>query len=182
VGVHRHTLNSYPSVLGRLMGSGYQVCRFGVPGATAMKKSTHSYGDTTAFRQALAFQPDIVIISLGTNDNLPDFEAEHVGDFLQGYKELIAAFRRVNPAIRVYVCLPPPMYPLYGRGNLRFQKYVSPRIRRIAQSNDANLIDYYTPLLGQPTLFIDGVHPNEEGARILGSTAHHALMGDRSAS
>src|SRR5688572_11279485 len=81
--VEKRDANSYPSVLGRLLGGGYEIRNFGVSGATLLRKGDKPFWKEKAFQQAGDFGPNIVIIKLGTNDTKPqnwkykdEFEAD----------------------------------------------------------------------------------------------------------
>src|SRR5688572_13260471 len=67
-GIKDRERDSYPAQLGALLGSKWDVRNFGVNGATALKKGTRPYSGLQAYQDALAFEPDIVVIKLGTND------------------------------------------------------------------------------------------------------------------
>ena len=69
-GVKNRTKNSYPVVLGKSLGDGYDVRNFGVSGATLLKKGDKPYWKLGDFKKATEFKPNIVIIKLGTNNNL----------------------------------------------------------------------------------------------------------------
>ena len=70
-GVDNPTVNAYPIVLGRLLGTNYTTRNFGVSGRTLLRKGDYPYWNETAFRNATNFAPDIVTIKLGTNDSKP---------------------------------------------------------------------------------------------------------------
>ena len=59
--------SSYPGWLNDFLGATYEARNFGVGGATLLHKADRPYVKTKAFREALAWQPDIAIIILGTN-------------------------------------------------------------------------------------------------------------------
>ena len=61
--------DSYPAVLGRWLGPGWDVRNFGVSGATLLKKGDLPYFKQKNHEAAVAFTPDIVVIMLGTNDS-----------------------------------------------------------------------------------------------------------------
>lgn len=63
--------NSYPAQLQAYLGGEYEVRNYGVSGTTLLSKGDYPYTATPAYRQALDFQPDIVLIKLGTNDTKP---------------------------------------------------------------------------------------------------------------
>ncbi len=58
----------YPPDLWMMLGANYTVGNFGVPGSTASLNSESPYMNTSTFQDAKNFQPNIVIIMLGTND------------------------------------------------------------------------------------------------------------------
>ena len=60
---------SYPSQLQLLLGPGYEVANFGVPRMTALFSGDYPYVNTDAYRESLEFNPDIVLLKLGTNDS-----------------------------------------------------------------------------------------------------------------
>ena len=70
-GIKDRANHSYPSVLGRLLGSKYEVQNFGFSARTLLNKGDHPYMKETLFQKALNYQPDIVVIKLGTNDSKP---------------------------------------------------------------------------------------------------------------
>src|SRR5262249_35968283 len=53
---------SYPAVLGSLLGDDFAVRNFGVSGATMLHQGDKPYWTTTAFADSSAWDPDIVII------------------------------------------------------------------------------------------------------------------------
>ena len=58
----------YPFDLSMLLGPNFVVGNFGVDGSTVSLNSQNTYMNTSAFQNATKFQPNIVIIMLGTND------------------------------------------------------------------------------------------------------------------
>ena len=62
----------YPDDLWMLLGANYTVGNFGVGGASVSLDSEKPYMNESAFQDAKEFQPNIVIIMLGTKDACPD--------------------------------------------------------------------------------------------------------------
>ena len=65
--------HSYPVQLANMLThrdgtSDYEVVNFGVSGRTALRKGDYPYWAEQKYKEALDFQPDIVIIMFGTND------------------------------------------------------------------------------------------------------------------
>ena len=65
-GVEEREKNNYPKQLGDLLGSRFEVRNFGRNSATMSRDGDHSYAKTDAFNAALVWQPDMVVIKLGT--------------------------------------------------------------------------------------------------------------------
>ena len=61
-------LTNYPANLQALLGAGYRVESFGVTGSTVLLNTDKPYLNQSAFQQARAFLPNVVVIMLGTND------------------------------------------------------------------------------------------------------------------
>ena len=55
----------------RLLGPGYEARNYGVSGRTLLKKGDFPYWNENAYRQSREWNPDIVVIQLGTNDSKP---------------------------------------------------------------------------------------------------------------
>ena len=176
-GVKDREHNSYPAQLGRMLGDKWEVRNFGVSGATLLKKGDKPYDKQKAYTEALAFKPDVVIIKLGTNDSKPQNWAKKA-DFAGDYKDLIGAFRKVNPAVRVYACLPVPAFPgNFGIRDEVIKNEAMPIIRDVAKETKATVIDLYTALADHKDLFPDKVHPTAEGATLMARTIYQALTG-----
>jgi lysophospholipase L1-like esterase len=167
---------SYPAQLGRRLGAGYEVRNFGVNGATLLKKGNLPYREQPVFREALDFEPHLVIINLGINDTQPG-NWKHKKEFAVDYKALIACFADLASRPKVYACLPLPAFGdkvAYQDRVLREQ--MIPMIRAMAREAGVPVIDLYSALEGRPGCLIDSFHPNREGARIMAETIYSALM------
>lgn len=181
--------DSYPVVLGQLLGKGWVVRNFGVSGATLLKKGDRPYFSQKAHAEALAYAPDIVVIMLGTNDSKHpgdgSLDADHAinnwqykADYVADYKDLIAEFRRANPKVKIYVCLPTPCFPgRWGINGRTIHDEIIPLVRQVASETKASVIDLNAALAGKKDLFPDTVHPNAAGARLMAEAVYHALAG-----
>lgn len=162
--------NSYPAQLQKLLGDGYAVRNFGVSGATLLKNGDKPYWKEKAFDEAREFNPNIVIIKLGTNDSKPQ-NWRHKDEFLADARDLIAAFQSLDSKPKVYVCRPVPAFP--GNFGIRDQvihEEVIPLLDEAAKTKDAKEIDLYKALSDHANLFPDKVHPNAEGAKLMAET------------
>ena len=168
---------SYPSQLQALLGEGYQVGNFGVSGRTLLKQGDFPYWKENKYKAALAMEPAIVIIMLGTNDTKPQnwkFEAEFDAD----YRELVKSFQSLKSRPKVFVCRP---VPVPGKGNYgineeNIQKEI-PRVDALAKELGCGVIDMHAALAKFPELLPDRVHPNTAGAGEMAKAAAKAIAG-----
>lgn len=171
--------NSYPAVLGQLLGSKFVVKNFGVSGATLLKKGDKPYWGLSALKKASEFGPDVVVLKLGTNDSKPQ-NWKHGDEFENDLRAMVEHFQQLPSKPRIWLCLPVPVYETrWGINNLVVQGQVIPRIEKVATEKGLPVIDLYTALLGQPLLFPDKVHPNAAGARLMAQTIYTALTGQK---
>lgn len=174
-GLAEPEMQSYPAVLARLLGPGFEVGNFGVSGATALRRGTYPYWDQPEFEEAGAFGPRIVVIMLGSNDTkMRNLRVR--GDLADDLRALVDHFRGLPARPRVWLCLPPPLFGLHGflQGS-PLDKAVLPAIRLVAREKKVPLIDVNAALANRDDCFLDGVHPNEAGAAIIAQTVHRAL-------
>jgi acyl-CoA thioesterase-1 len=157
------------------LGPNYIIGDFGVGGATVSLNSEAAYINKTAFQTAKDFQPDIVIIMLGTNDADKTLN-ETKQQFIEDYKTLLVAFESLPFNPEIYIVQPPPIYniSLSFSGEL-FTSMVQPSIDEVASQTGIAVIDAYTPFLGHPDLFIDGIHPTAEGAQVIADSIYAAV-------
>ena len=174
-GIKDRAKDSYPVVLGELLGSGYEVRNFGISGRTMLNKGDRPYMNEKIYREALSYQPDIVVIKLGTNDTKPQnwvHEKEYPKDMQQMLKEL----RKLPSKPRIYLCYPAKAYRSdWGINDSIIVNGVIPYIDRIAKKTKSGVIDLHTATDGMEQNFPDRIHPNEEGARIIAGAVYQAI-------
>ena len=171
--------NSYPAQLQRLMGPLYDVRNFGVNGQTTLRKGDYPYMSCSAYQEALQFNPDIVIIKLGTNDSKPH-NWVYKDDFRTDMKDLIHSFKALSSKPRIYLCLPVPAWALSsGIDGKALTDEIIPAIREVAQEEELPIIDLYSALEPYyPALFPDKCHPNAEGAGVMARHICKTILGD----
>jgi acyl-CoA thioesterase I len=165
----------YTVDLWQMLGSNYAVGDFGIGGTTVSLSSNSSYMDQPACKVAEHFEPDIVIIMLGTNDANTDSNESNTA-FVADYAKLVAEFQSLASKPKVWIVLPPPVFNNSAEiSGDYFVRNIIPDVRQVAGQLNLPLIDVYTSLLGHPERFIDGVHPDAEGAHIIAKVIHAAL-------
>lgn len=169
---------SYPSVLGQKLGAGYVVNNYGVSTTTLLKHGNLPYWNQPEFASSSAWLPNIVIIQLGTNDAKP-INVSHYAEFQADYVALIQHYANLSSHPKVYVNLPPSIYPSnnssYPRDSLLTTDLL-PKILAAANLTHATVIDVHAATAGKPALFAtDGLHPNEAGARVIADAVYAAM-------
>ena len=153
--------SGYVNELGKLLGPDYDVVNFGVPSTTLLFKAERPYVKEKAYQAALAFNPHLVVIMLGTNDTKPQ-NYKFLADWSGDYRKLIDSFAALETKPKVYLCLPVPVYydGNWGIDDGRLTAGVIPAIRKVAEQAGLPLIDLYAALSNRPDLFYkDNVHP-----------------------
>jgi acyl-CoA thioesterase I len=173
--------SEYPYDLWMLLGKeNYKVRNFGAGATTVSLNSETPYMNTSVFHEALEFQPNIVVIMLGTNDAQPSLH-RYNASFVANYETLLTAFTTLYNKPQVWVVLPPPIFssqdgkidPQY------FWQTIIPGIQQAANQTGLPTIDVYSALAGQPEYSPDGVHINSEGAKLIADTINKAITAEK---
>jgi acyl-CoA thioesterase-1 len=167
----------YPMQLQTLLGKAWEVKNFGVSGTTLLNGGDNPYQKTTAFADAKAYLPQVVVIMLGTNDTKPQnwkLKDQYVPD----YKDLIEKFKALPSNPRIFIAMP---VPVMGGGNYGIVEsgiqQESAWIPDIARDENVGLIDLHGALKGHDADFPDKVHPNDDGAHRMAVAVAKALTG-----
>jgi acyl-CoA thioesterase I len=169
-------ITSYVSMLQAKMNQTSTIGNFGKSGATVSLSSVEPYLLENISKAAQVFQPNIVIILLGTNDARQDVYP-YIDTFVSDYKLLISKFQALESNPKIYLALPPPIFNnTIGISTSHLADEVIPRIRQVANETGLPLIDIYTPMLNHPEYFVDGVHPNDDGARVIAETVYRGIL------
>ena len=174
-GIKNRSRDSYPSVLARMLGDSYWVKNFGVSARTMLNKGDHPYMNELAYKNALAFNPNIVVIKLGTNDS-KSFNWKYKADFMKDAQNMINAFKGLPSQPKIYLCYPSKAY-LTGDGinDDIISKEIIPMINKLAKKNNLIVIDLHTAMDGMPELFPDRIHPNEKGAQVMAKAVYQSI-------
>lgn len=170
--------NNYPAVLNALLGKNYCVNNFAYTNRTAIKSADYPLVKEKIYKKSLEFQPNIVIILLGTNDSKKNNWDEE--KFVRDYGEIIDSYLSLASAPKVYLLIPPPVFEVRGKvpyelRNTVIEEEIIPAVRRISNSKGIDCIDVYEVFNGKKKLFVDGVHPNAKGSRLLAETVYKSL-------
>lgn len=182
-GISGWSKNNYPTVLGRLLSEKYHVCNFGVSGSTAQDSGDQPYTKTKAYAESVAYEADILIFMLGSNDSKPEnWQGEE--KFKESYNTLLDTYLQKDKKPNVYLCtVPTAFYPegvASGLTNFDIQpeyvEAVAELVRKIAAERGFNLIEINDLTENKPELFCkDNVHPNNEGAKAIAEAVFDAI-------
>lgn len=174
-GVENREQNNYPAQLERMFQGKAEVKNFGVSGATLLRKGDKPYWQEKAFQEATQYQPDIVVIKLGTNDSKPQ-NWEHGSAFYQDYADMIAHFRKLPSKPKVWIALPVPAYEeRWGIREEVIKGKIIPVILKLAKDQKVKFIDLYQALEGKEAYFPDKIHPNGLGAEVIAKTVYQHI-------
>jgi len=172
--------NSYPAQLEGILqeyDTAWEVRNFGVSGATLLHDGDRPYIRESAYLDAQASDPDVVIIKLGTNDSKPH-NWVHKDEFIADYGRMIDVFRSLPGGPDVWICKPVPAFRV--NFSIRpdvIRDEILPLVEQVAREKDVPVIDLYTALLDGGHLFPDGIHPNAEGAGVMARAIAPYLVG-----
>lgn len=161
--------DAWPYVLGSLLGEGYQVVNYGISGATMQKVSDKPYRPDF-FRAVETMETEAILLMLGTNDSKP-YNWDPRG-FEASYAETIERLRTCTK--KLFLMAPPWAFVLPDQKDVvcDIQKQVLteeiyPTVLRLAKEYDVQVIDLYRLTEGHTEYFGDGLHPDQEGNRVI---------------
>lgn len=165
----------YPAQLQRMMGDQYEVRNFGVSGRTLLRKGDHPYWKEKAFQEAQQWNPDVVVIMLGTNDT-KSWNWKYGNEFGQDYEDLLETFKHLSSHPKIWAALP---VPVFGRNKYGIRdsviKVEIPIIRKLARKEKVHVMNLYKALKPYGKDFFDGVHPDKTGAYYLAKAVYKSI-------
>lgn len=180
-GIENRDENSYPAQLQQLLGANYEVGNFGYSGATMLKNGHKPYWDKPEFMKSEEFEPNIVIIHLGLNDqgnnNWPKYKAEFESDYL----DMISVYKNLPSKPKVMICEMSPTFSghhWFEEGMRENFKEIQSKIEEIGKKASVEIINLHEPLYRFPELFPDNLHPTKEGAKTIADKVHSAITGN----
>lgn len=163
-GIDMQEQKAYPALLQQMLGRDYVVKNFGVGARCMMNTSDHPYMKELAWRDAMAFCPDIVVIKLGTNDS-KDFQWNQK-QYEKDYQAMIDTLRSLPSKPTIYLCTPVKAFAdRWGITDSVIVNGVIPSIMKVAKKNRLEVIDLHPVIDNEDMMTSDMIHPNEKGAR-----------------
>ncbi|WP_417443880.1 GDSL-type esterase/lipase family protein [Joostella sp.] len=181
LGLENREKDSYPSLLQNLLGTEYNVRNFGVSGATMLRNGHKPYWESFEYKESLEFNPDIVIIHLGLNDqgnnNWPSLKNEFEGDYLK----MISIYRNLPSKPLIFICKMSPTlsgHHWFEEGMRENYQEVQASIIQVAKKTDIKIIDLHEQLYRYPDFYIDDLHPTKEGTKVIAKHVYEIITGD----
>ena len=174
---------SYPALLQQRLGADYEVRNFGQNDAAARFDADTPYVKKRVFQESLDWNPDIVLLMLGSNDTKKRNWDPEI--FRRDYKRIVESYLKLPSQPRVILIAPiqifQPMHiPLLGLYTETMENGVRPAIREIAAEMGLELVDLVN-LFTDSKYMMDGVHPQREGARMLEEAIYSGIDWQRKA-
>ena len=198
----------YPAMLQKKLGQDYWVKNFGVSARTMLNKGDYPYMNEQAWRDALAFQPDIVVIKLGTNDSKPE-NWQYGSEFRQDLEQMIFTLRpdlkqyasmpanKAQKAMakalakaakagtapvkpQIYLCTPIPAFKsTWNINDSVIVNGVIPIQQEVAAKYGLKVIDLHTLFANDgDKMLFDGIHPDGKGAARMADIIFGALKAE----
>lgn len=178
-GISNWPKNNYPVLLQGLLGEDYHVNSYGVSGRAVQDNSDQPYTALQHYQDSLAYDGDVVVFMMGTNDSKPEnwFGAEA---FREALRKLLDSYGDA----RIILCTPPAAYYLEGQTEGPAEYDVQPPVveeiaqivREIAGEKGCTLVDIHALTALHPEWFAkDGVHPSNDGAAAIAQEIYTAL-------
>ena len=168
-------ITNYTSDLQTMLGTNFSVGNFGVSGSTVTLSSFKPYMQQPQFQNAQQFNPNIVIMMLGTNDAHYDTEKLE-GNFQTDYNQLINSFQNLTSSPQIFVVDPPPVFNnTLGIDPGFFANTIIPEIQNIASNQNLPQINVYNSFGDNANLTVDGIHPNSDGANLIATQVSDAI-------
>ena len=166
---------TYPSVLGRLLGSGYSVVNYGVSGTTLMSSGDSPYIRTDRYTGSQAFLPDIVILMLGTNDS-KSVNWQYIEDYEGDLREMISVYQGLSSHPTVVVATSPTAFSTAFDIQNPHINEIAEIQRKVAREMGCPLIDIHVQTEDLGHLFDDGIHMNDDGYAVLADLMRAGLL------
>lgn len=170
-GIDVSDLYGYPARLGKNLGLNYAVKNFGVSGRTLSNSGDYAYQKEEAWKRCLEWQPEVVVIKLGTNDTKTHNWKTAEGDLKSSMKTMIDSLRALPTNPRIIVAAPIPSFKnVWDIRDSVTVNGVIPQIQEFVKEENLEYLDLYNATnsienLQKEYLLRDGVHPNEKGCQ-----------------
>ena len=193
----------YPNDLEGFLGDGYEIGRFGVNSTTAQKDGqkeggngpgSGAYINHPQYQQSKDFAPDIVLLTLGSNDSkqgegqqqngynlVTNWKADSPTKYEADLTELVASYQALPSHPVVVLGTSPSGFDTPSNWAAKsdiVNNQIAPIQRKVAADMGCFLVDLNALTRGKETTLIggDGLHPNFNGYYLLASQHYLAIQ------
>ncbi len=172
--------NCYPAQLQNMLGNHYQVTNYGVSATTLIRKGDNPYWQTKQYKDALADNPDVVIIDLGGNDSKL-INRTHLDQYEQDYKEFIHSFTQLpsHPRVILLLAMATFLKDTAGIWDPVIVNQINPKIQKVAYDEHVEVIDMHSPFVNKEANMPDKLHPDKIGAGIMAQNVYRVIAQER---
>ena len=165
---------SYPVLLQEKLGKDYTVKNFGYGGSSyyETKVNYKPYMAGTEYASSVAFQPDMVIILLGTNDAHSWEETKP--HFEESVRKLVQSYAALESEPLIYLCSPLCRYDNPTHSATVSQE-IRPILQKVAEEEGCIYVNLYSKTVGKAYMFADKLHPNDTGYVYLADLIFEAI-------
>lgn len=180
-GIDMCDLKGYPALLQKRLGAGMYVKNFGVSARTMSNRGDHPYQQELAWKDCMAWQPDVVVIKLGTNDTKPENWKYAQEDYVSSLQQMIDSLRSQPNNPRIILCSPIPAFKsTWNITDSIIVNNIIPTLKDYAAKNQMEYLDLYTPFTGHNEFVqSDGIHPNDKGVAKMAEIISEVVKSER---
>jgi lysophospholipase L1-like esterase len=158
------------------------VRNFGASGYTLQKAADLPYWQHKYFSWSTRFNPDIVLIMLGSNDTKVH-NWRGLDRFLQDFREMLDHYRSLASRPAVFLMTPPKQFVVGDNTAVSFEMsdevaaQMSEAIRQLGQQEAVPVIDIRSATAAHPEFFAsDGVHASADGLKLIAELCCRAVL------
>lgn len=165
---------SYPARLQEKLGDQFTVQNFGYGGSSYVRTEINykPYTGGTQYPESLDFQPDVVIIMLGTNDTHSWEETQP--QFEEAVRALVRSYAALESKPVIFLCTPLCRYDNPSCRTIIYNEII-PTLEKVAGEEGCYFANVYKGTLGKGMYFSDGLHPNDSGYELLTDLIYDVL-------
>ncbi len=176
-GIMNADSKGYPALLQKKLGDSYEVKNFGVSSRTMMDKGDIPYMKEMAWKDAQAFNPNVVIIKLGSNDSKVHNWKLGAEEYRQSLQAMIDTLKALPANPKIYLCSPIPAFKeTWTISDSVIVNGEMPILQKLAKKNKCGFIDLHTLYNYKDLMLGDGIHPNGKGAEKIADLVYMVLV------
>ena len=158
---HAANRKYYPEYLNDMFPANVEVRNYGLSASTALSSTDKPYVNSSQYKDAMAYVPDVLSISLGANDSKRVNWAAGSKHYADDYTKIIDSFKALNPDLKVYITIPSVPFDTYTEGRRDpaiIVNEIIPILKDLAKNIGAKIVDLVPVSKENPDHFPDTFH------------------------